>query len=76
MATKDISDFTVCKAYLEYRNGKVNNIIDYLVKITKQPSKVCYRAMERAYSRDLIEVGVSLNSAWLTQKGKELLKNA
>lgn len=40
---------------------------------TGQPEKVCYRAMERAERRGLIEVGTSLRTGWLSEKGKELL---
>lgn len=41
---------------------------------TGQCEKVCYRAMERACDRDLIEFGMSLRTGWLTDKGKELLR--
>lgn len=47
---------------------------DLLAEWTGQPIKVCYRAMERAAERDLIEYGVSLRTGWLTDKGKALLK--
>lgn len=40
---------------------------------TGQPEKVCYRAMERADRRGLIECGVSLRTGWLTKAGAELL---
>ena len=45
---------------------------DYLAEITAQPMKVCWRAMERAERRGLLEVGVSLRTAWATEKGKAL----
>lgn len=44
-----------------------------LAASTGQPEKVCYRAMERAEKRGLIEYGVSLRTGWLTDKGKALL---
>jgi len=44
-----------------------------LVKWTGEPIKVCNRAMERAEDHGLIKSGVSLRTAWLTPKGKELL---
>jgi hypothetical protein len=47
---------------------------DYLMEITGQPFKVCYRAMERADDRKYIDYGVSLRSGWLTEKGENLLK--
>lgn len=43
---------------------------------TGQPEKVCYRAMERADKRGLIEVGTSLRTGWLSAKGKALLETA
>jgi hypothetical protein len=36
---------------------------------TGQAEKVCYRAMERAYDRGLLECGVSLRTGWLTPAG-------
>lgn len=86
MATKDISDRTVCLAYEEARLRKIaldNNYLkilpckypnEILYEITGQPEKVCYRAMERAAKRGYIEYGVSLRTGWLTDKGDELLK--
>lgn len=40
---------------------------------TGEPEKVCFRAMERAEARGLIECGVSLRTAWLTDAGEALL---
>ncbi|MCJ2023577.1 hypothetical protein [Methylobacterium sp. J-067] len=40
---------------------------------TGQPLKVCYRCMERACDRGLIEYGVSLRCGWIDAKGYELL---
>jgi hypothetical protein len=40
---------------------------------TGQPEKVCYRAMERASNKGLLECGVSLRTSWLSEKGKALL---
>lgn len=47
---------------------------DLLAERTGECEKVCYRAMERAFARDLIEYGTSLRSGWLTEKGKALIK--
>ena len=44
-----------------------------LVAETGQPEKVCIRAIERSSMRDLIEFGVSLRTAWPTDRGLELL---
>jgi hypothetical protein len=41
---------------------------------TGQAEKVCYRAMERAYDRGLIECGVSLRTGWLTPAGRALVE--
>lgn len=40
---------------------------------TGQPERVCYRALERAERRGLIEYGVSLRTGWLTDKGRAVL---
>lgn len=74
MATKDISDRQVCEAYAAYAREHCLPFADErLMAATGQPEKVCYRAMERADKRGLIEYGVSLRSGWLTDKGKALL---
>lgn len=71
MSVKHISDLQVVQAYI---HAKISGVWpeDTLAQVTGQPLKVCYRAMERAYRRGLIEYGVSLRSGWLTDKGKEL----
>lgn len=80
MATKDITDRQVCEAYQQCvmarnpGNLSVEWPYDVLRRTTGQPFKVCYRAMERADQRGLVEYGVSLRSGWLTEKGQELLK--
>jgi hypothetical protein len=83
VATKDISDKQVCEAYVEYHEklkGRTSFIegefewpYNILQRVTGQPEKVCYRAMERASDRGYIEYGVSLRTGWLTDKGKALL---
>jgi hypothetical protein len=78
MATKDVPDALVCAAYLrlqELREAGVQRTpwpYDLLAKWTSQHWKVCYRAMERAASRGLIDYGVSLRTGWLTERGLEL----
>jgi len=81
MATKDITDKEVCLAYkvAELQRGEDwENDYEFpyiiLQRMTGQPFKVCYRAMERAADRDYIEYGVSLRTGWLTGKGKALLE--
>lgn len=41
--------------------------------MTGAPEMVVFRAFERAAARGLLEYGVSLRTAWLTDKGKALL---
>lgn len=79
MATKDITDLQVVIAIDQARNGQrfANEVQRFanevLEKITNQPAKVCMRALERAHKRGYLEWGISLRTAWLTQKGKDLL---
>ena len=80
MATKDVTDKMVCLAYAEaekQRGEDWQNDYEYpyeiLKRMTGQCEKVCYRAMERAANRDLIEYGVSLRTGWLTEKGRQLI---
>ena len=70
MARKDISDSLVLKADLtKDRTFPYQTLSDW----TGGCEKVCYRAMERAYERGLIEYGTSLRSGWVTDKGMDLL---
>lgn len=72
MALKDVSDIEVCRATQDWRDaGKF--IHELLAERTGQPEKVCFRALERACRRDLVDYGVSMRTAWLTEKGKLLL---
>jgi hypothetical protein len=74
MAMKDVPDALVCKAYAEARaNNFVRWPYEMLSEWTRQPEKVCFRAMERACDHGLIEYGVSLRTGWLTDKGRDLL---
>ena len=75
MATKDISDIQVIKAYLEYKQTR-HFPYDILYRDTGQPIKVCYRAMERAEKRGYIDYGTSLRTGWVTEKGYGLLKES
>lgn len=73
--TGDISDYQVLKAYEESkRQGLFKKFpYDILMERTGACEKVCYRAMERASDRGLIEWGVSLRSGWITEKGYTLM---
>jgi hypothetical protein len=78
MATKDISDGMVCKAYqvaaLNHSYENWNDPYDLLHKSTGQCYKVVGCAIERAIGRGLIECGVSARTGWLTPKGEEVLQ--
>ena len=74
MATKDISDRQVVQASADSHAVRLAvRPMEFLAERTGQPEKVCYRAMERAYRHGLIEFGVSLETAWPTDRGKEVL---
>ena len=68
MATKNITDYQVCTAYVA---AKLKGVWPYeiLQKETGEPFKVCWRAMERAVGRGLIDYGVSLRTGWITSRG-------
>lgn len=84
MAMKDIPDALVLKAYDEYRDipesrekrERTGNGYTYpydlLMQWTGQPFKVCYKCMQRAESRGLVDCGVSLRTGWITDKGKQI----
>lgn len=72
MATKDISDAEVCRAFLDaHGSGVFADAL--LIERTGQPEKVVYRAMERANRHNLVEYGVSLRSGWITPEGRKLI---
>lgn len=47
--------------------------LDQLVRISGQPEKVCFRAIERAIDRGYCDCGISTRTAWATDEGKALL---
>jgi hypothetical protein len=73
MATKDISDRQVCEAVQAYADDSSRWPYDVLAEVTGQSQKVCWRALERAASRGLVEYGVSLRTGWLTEKGRQFI---
>ena len=75
MATKDISDLQVIKAYLKFWDNIKIQPFPYiaLMKQTGQCMKVCYRACERAERNGYIDYGVSLRTGWVTEKGIKLI---
>ena len=79
MAMKDITDKQVLQAYKDSRDLRKNkNMVwpeELLMQRTGEPEKVCYRCMERAEDRGLIDSGVTTRSGWLTDEGEKLLSS-
>lgn len=74
MSVKDVTDAQVVQAAIDAKSMNFEKWpYDLLMERTGQPFKVCYRAMERACDRDLIEFGVSLRTGWPTPKGLALV---
>jgi len=71
MAVKDITDRQVVEACRNKTREK--SAVDVLAELTGQPHKVCYRAIERAVRRDLVDYGVSPNQAFPTPVGDALM---
>jgi hypothetical protein len=71
MARKDVSDQQVCQVYADEASGRRR--IDLLQRRTGQPEKVCWRAMERAFGRGLLDYGMWLQGGWLTEAGRALV---
>ena len=75
MAMKHVSDLQVLQAVQDSRANRISGWpYQLLVERTGQVEKVCFRAMERACDRGLLDYGVSLRTAWLTDKGRALLR--
>jgi hypothetical protein len=77
VSRKDVSDAVVVQACKDFHAGPRGVIrpasAQLVMQRTGQPWKVVLAAMERACNRGLIEYGVSLGTAWPTEKGLELL---
>lgn len=82
MSRKDVTDLQVCRAYelwraeLQSLGAGARRPTQLLQEWTDEPLKVCWRAMERACGRGLVEYGTSLDSGWLTEKGKRVIAEA
>ena len=75
MARKNITDLQVLLALEKWKQDNRGPwAYETLAAETGECEKVCYRAMERAYDRGLLDYGVSLRTAWITQKGHDLLQ--
>lgn len=84
MKTSDIPTIEVLKACEIAHSGEFNLTTlfsgpktkapwEILMEKFNAPEKVVYSAMERDYKKGLLEYGVSLRTAWLSDKGYELL---
>ena len=73
MKTSDITDKMVVEAAIEFQKDRSDFITDILQKKTGAPIKIVIAAMERADHRGLIDYGVSLRTAWPTDKGLSIL---
>lgn len=74
MARKDITDVQVvaaCAAASAARHFFWAH--DVLATLSGECVKVCFRAMERASDRGLIDWGTSIRTAWPTDAGTALL---
>ncbi len=74
----DIPDVMVVQAVARYQAEGEQGAFgafpyETMSAATGAPEKVCFMAMERADKRGLLDYGVSLRTAWLTDKGKALL---
>ena len=74
---KHITDLQVLKAQKRWGENPMGPFAyEILMSETGESEKVCYKCMERAEQRGLLEYGVSLRTAWLTDKGEALLAGA
>lgn len=69
-----VSDLYVCLACAIPIAESTRSRPELLRIWTGQSEEICYRAMERADRRGLIEYGVSLRWAWTTPEGDELIR--
>ena len=78
MSRKHITDRQVVEAARDYcRDADSPHRLfgtELLADRTREPLKVCEAAYRRACGRGLIDYGVSLHTAWPTEKGLALLQ--
>lgn len=76
MKTSDVPELDVLEAIEtwreEYKLTGIGNTPDVSLS-TKFPVKLIMSRMAKLQNKGLIDVGVSLRTAWLTDKGKEYL---
>ena len=71
MKLSDITNTQVCLAYTREPQGNTRHQI--LMRMTGAPEKLAAAACERAHKVGLIEYGVSLETGWLSAKGRLLV---
>lgn len=75
MKRSDISTLTVLSAALNAHRIKGSGKMtwEYILEETGAPLKIIYAAMDREDRAGYLEWGVSLRTAWLSEKGKDKL---
>ena len=74
MAMKNLTDLQVVRAQQQWvDNPRGPWGYEILEEQSGECRKVVLKCLERAVDRDLLDYGVSLRTAWLTEKGKGLL---
>lgn len=76
MKTRDITDEQVVAACAEAHETFLFDSLTVLMARTDAPIKVAIGAMRRADQRGLIDYGVTLCTAWATDKGRQLLEES
>ena len=74
MKRKDISTFVVLTAAERAHIYSGAGTWRWIQAMINAPEKVIYAAMERDHDKGYLEYGVSLRTAWLTEKGEQKLK--
>jgi hypothetical protein len=77
MAMKHISDVEAVQACIDAREARPSKrAYRLLAERTGQCEKVCFNVLERAYGRGYLECGMSVGTAWATEKGIQMVKDA
>lgn len=79
MKRSDITDLMVVQAYdraTTYAIAMRPFAYEILAEETGAPEKICLAACERACDHGLIDYGVSLRAGFLTDKGRQLLRDS
>ncbi len=73
MKRSDITTQMVLEASIQYQREHKKFISEILMERTGAPEKVVYAAMDRDDRNGYLDFGVSLRTAWPTEKGMEYL---